>query len=64
MVGLSQEDFKDLMKEGYSVAEINTAIREVEQEELQKSYDTTRMQDPRAFSQHSQLYRKTSLSGN
>jgi len=53
MVGLSQEDFKDLMKEGYSVAEINTAIREVEQEELQKSYDTTRMQDPRAFSQHS-----------
>jgi len=52
MPQLSQTDFADLMREGYTVAEINEAVREVEQEELRKSYNTTRT-DPRAYAQQS-----------
>lgn len=51
---LTQKDMQDLMKEGYSIREINEAVREVEQEELKKSYNQTRQQvDPRTFSQTS-----------
>jgi len=51
---LSQDDFRGLMKEGYTVAEINEAVREVEQEELRKSFNTTQQNiDPRAYSQQS-----------
>ena len=42
-----------LMNEGYTVAEINEALREVEQEDLTKSFQSTRKTDPRAYSQHS-----------
>ena len=52
--GLSQADIQELMHEGYSVSEINEAVREVEQEELQRSYNVQRNQiDPRAYAQHS-----------
>ena len=52
--GLSQGDVQSLMKEGYSVAEIQEAVREVEQEELRGSYNQTQQRvDPRAMSQQS-----------
>jgi len=52
--GLSQMDIQELMSEGYSLTEINEALREVEQEELQKSYNMQRTQiDPRTYAQHS-----------
>jgi len=50
---LSQNDIQELMREGYTLAEINEALREVEQEELQKSFGATRRIDPRTYSQHS-----------
>jgi hypothetical protein len=54
MDGLSQNDYKELMQEGYSIAEINEAMREVEQEELQKSFSMSQNQrDPRSYSMNS-----------
>ena len=52
--GLSQNDVQDLLKEGYSMTEVNEAVREVEQEELKTSFNTAQTrQDPRMYSQQS-----------
>jgi hypothetical protein len=52
--GLTQTDMQELMQEGYSMAEIQDAVREVEQEELQQSYNaTTTRYDPRMYAQQS-----------
>jgi hypothetical protein len=51
---ISQQDMEDLRKQGYTDYEINTAIREVEKEQLNKSYQKTqdrRTNDPRQNSQ-------------
>lgn len=53
-LNLSQADIQQLSAEGYSMQEIGEAVREVEQEELQTSYNQTmRQQDPRMFAQQS-----------
>ena len=54
-VQLSQNDMQSLMHEGYSTAEINEALREVEREELQTSFGATQRTDPRTFARHSQF---------
>lgn len=51
---LSQIDFDDLKRQGYSETEINMALKEVEKENLNKSYQQTqekRSNDPRYLSQ-------------
>lgn len=51
---LSQKDMDDLRRQGYSDYEINQAIREVEKEQLNKSYAVTQQRkqnDPRQNSQ-------------
>lgn len=54
MQGLNQNDVNELLSEGYSMAEINEALREVEQEELMQSYNTARGKiDPRVYAQNS-----------
>lgn len=55
MEGLSQKDVSDLMAEGYTSSEINEAIREIEQEDLQKSFSMSQStnRDPRSFSMNS-----------
>jgi len=55
MDGLSSKDVSDLMAEGYTSAEINDAIREIEQEDLQKSFSMSQnaSRDPRSFSMNS-----------
>jgi len=53
-VNLSQGDFEDLKKQGYSQSEIQQAVTEVEKEELGGSYSdvqTRRTADPRQNSQ-------------
>ena len=53
-MNLTQNDVQQLMSEGYSINEINEAVREVEQEDLQSSYNQTmRASDPRALAQQS-----------
>jgi hypothetical protein len=52
--GLSQSDVQELLKEGYSMSEIQDAVREVEQEELQESYNYSQNRtDPRMYAQQS-----------
>jgi len=54
-IRLSSDDIKDLKKQGYSEAEIQEALHEIEKEELGGSYsrvNAQRMSDPR---QHSQM---------
>ena len=52
--GLSQSDVQELLKEGYSMSEIQEAVREVEQEELQESYNYSQNRtDPRMYAQQS-----------
>jgi hypothetical protein len=53
-LALSQNDMDDLRKQGYTDMEINTAVREVEKEQLNNSYQQTqqkRQNDPRQNSQ-------------
>lgn len=51
---ISPEQYNKLLQEGYSSQEISEAIKEVEGEELQKSYAQTKTQiDPRMYSQQS-----------
>lgn len=51
-VKLTNKDLEDLKKQGFSDAEIQTALKEIEQEELQSSYSKTQTrQDPRQNSQ-------------
>jgi len=55
-VQLTQQDITDLKKEGYGDEEINKAIQELEQEELQDSYNSVQLQnrgDARQYSQQS-----------
>jgi hypothetical protein len=52
--GLSSADVQELMQEGYSMSDINDALREVEQEELQKGYNIQQNRvDPRTYAQNS-----------
>lgn len=53
-IRLSQKDIEDLKKAGYSDVEINQALKELEEEELTSSYNSTQQQrrvDPRQNSQ-------------
>lgn len=53
-INLTQKDVEDLKRQGYSTAEIQQAMQEIEREELSKSYDKTQrktMSDPRQNSQ-------------
>jgi len=60
-VQLSQSDLQDLKGKGFSDAEISQAVKEIEQEDLQGSYNATqqnRATDPRQFSQQSSFVTK------
>lgn len=49
---LTQRDLEDLKKQGFTDSEIQSALKEIEQEELQTSYSTTQKKtDPRQNSQ-------------
>lgn len=53
---LSQSDMQDLRNKGFSDAEIQNAVKEIEQEDLKGSYGNAQKRnanDPRQFSQHS-----------
>jgi hypothetical protein len=51
-VKLTEKDIKDLKQQGYTDTEIQSALMEIEQEELTKSYSKTQYkQDPRQNSQ-------------
>lgn len=61
-VRLSPKDIEDLKKQGYSEAEIQKALKEIEKEELSGSYSTIQNQrnnDPRQNSQLSSFQTKT-----
>lgn len=54
MVKLGQNDFEELKRQGYTEGEIHSAMKEIEQEELSKSYGNTQIlksRDPRQNSQ-------------
>ena len=55
MVNLSSIDYGELQQQGYSPAEINEALKELEAEELQGAYQKTthQQQDPRISASHS-----------
>ena len=56
MIDLSQDDFKDLKSQGFSEAEIQKAMVEIEQEGLMNEYGNVqsgRANDPRQTAQHS-----------
>ena len=60
-VKLSTKDLEELKKQGYGAGEIEQALREIEQEELQGSYNRvqqTRSTDPRQNSQISSFSSK------
>lgn len=60
-VKLTGKDIEDLKKQGYSEGEIQQALKEIEREELQKSYNQvqqTRTFDPRQNSQISSFATK------
>lgn len=53
---LSAQDIQELRNKGFSDTEISQAIREIEQEDAQESYNRAKQNasmDPRQFSQHS-----------
>jgi len=53
-VSLTQNDIADLRSQGFSDAEISKAVRELESEELDGSYNSTKMQgDSRSNASHS-----------
>lgn len=54
-VQLTQQDVYDLKRKGFSEEEIRQAVNELEQEEIQGVYDTSRPNDPRANASHSQF---------
>jgi hypothetical protein len=61
-IKLTPADIEDLKKQGYSDQEIQTAMKEIEKEELQGSYSKvqgTRAVDPRQNSQMSSFASKT-----
>lgn len=58
---LTNRDIDEIKKQGYSEAEIQSALKEIEKEELSKSYSQTsqqRMNDPRQNSQMSSFATK------
>ncbi len=62
MVQLTQNDIQDLKSNGYSEKQIQEAVRELEREELQSSYNTVNegeMYDPRMGSQQSSFATRT-----
>jgi hypothetical protein len=52
-MGVTQEQIQVLKNEGFSEHDINEAVRELESEELGRSYSQTQMPDPRMLSQPS-----------
>lgn len=61
MIDLSQKDIEDLKKQGYSEVEIHQALREIEKEELNGSYNLVQQKrtgDPRQNSQISSFSTK------
>lgn len=62
-VQLTQQDLKDLRSKGYSDQEINEAVKEIEQEDLQQGYSQARAgygTDPRMNASHSAFGTKAS----
>ena len=59
-IKLSSQDFKELSRQGYTGAEINQAMKEIEREELENSfsYNMHSQQDPRMQSQMSSFSSK------
>ena len=57
-VQLTQQDIADLKRQGFGESEISKAVQEIEQDELQGSYNQAMgngMQDPRMNASHSQF---------
>lgn len=59
VVSLTPQDIADLKRKGYSEAQIQIAIGELEKEDLQQGINPITKIDPRSFSQHSSFGSKS-----